>query len=424
MQSDKSTYSASFFLSKLEIIPSSSFVLSNDIPVLMIHNDDYRLIRLDICLSSLHDSSFRPLSAISTAHTLFKGTYGHNQKEISEIIDFYGAYYDLSVEKDYTTFSFYFPKKASRNIFSLLQEVFSMPNFPEEEIQLFKEKQKQELAIKLGRNSYIGFKSFFQTLFEGHPYGRYPEYESYDAIERKDICDFFASFYHAANMRIFMAGDIDNALISLLTKTFETIPKGVLPVFNSPIPMLKTPQHKIISKNDSLQSNIIIGKPLFNFAHEDWKKFSVLNLVLGGYFGSRLMSEIREKSGLAYGIYSYVSSFKETGVFYITAQVNGDKTHQALEEIYKVLDDMLTTPITHQELNLVKNFYYGSLLRDFDGLFSVLDRYIDISDYGMSIEFWHELLESIQQTSSDDIIRLAKNYLQTSSMVEVVVGNK
>ena len=85
---------------------------------------------------------------------------------------------------------------------------------------------------------------------------------------------------------------------------------------------------------------------------------------------------------------------------------------------------MLTTPITHQELNLVKNFYYGSLLRDFDGLFSVLDRYIDISDYGMSIEFWHELLESIQQTSSDDIIRLAKNYLQTSSMVEVVVGNK
>ena len=96
--------------SKLEIIPSSSFVLSNDIPVLMIHNDDYRLIRLDICLSSLHDSSFRPLSAISTAHTLFKGTYGHNQKEISEIIDFYGAYYDLSVEKDYTTFSFYFPK--------------------------------------------------------------------------------------------------------------------------------------------------------------------------------------------------------------------------------------------------------------------------------------------------------------------------
>ena len=192
MVTNKAQQDSTYLLSKLEIIPSLSFTLRNGIPVLALHNDDYHLIRLDIRLSTRHDFQFKHISASATANILFKGSFRHNQKQISESIDFHGAYYDISIEKDFTTFSIYFPKKASKNIFALLQEVFTMPSFPESELTIFKEKQKRELDIKLGKNTYIAFKEFFKTIFENHPYGRYAEYEDYDAVERKDVCDFYA----------------------------------------------------------------------------------------------------------------------------------------------------------------------------------------------------------------------------------------
>ena len=136
------------------------------------------------------------------------------------------------------------------------------------------------------------------------------------------------------------------------------------------------------------------------------------------------MSEIREKSGLAYSIYSSISSYIESGIFYISAHVNSDKTAQALNEIYKVIENLSKTPIQEKELNLVKNYYYGNLLRDFDGVFSVLDRYMDVDDYGLTIDYWHDFLETIRQINSEDLLSLAGTYLDPASMAEIVVGKK
>jgi len=424
MGKNKVAQDSTLLLSKLEIIPSRSFTLSNGIPVLALHNEDYRLIRLDIRLLSEQGSQAKLLSNSATARTLFTGSFRHDRKQISEIMDFHGAYHDVNIDKDFTTFSIYFPKEAAKKIFALLQEVFTMPNFPEPELNNIREKQKRELAIKLGRNSYIAFKEFLQTLFESHPYGRFPEYEDYDAIERKYLCNFYTTHYHASNMRLYIAGNIDKEIKTLLSKTFELMPQGIIPeIKNNTIP-LRSPVKKTIEKDGALQSNVVIGKSIFNLAHADWKKFNVLNLTLGGYFGSRLMSEIREKSGLAYSIYSSISSYIESGIFYISAHVNSDKTAQALNEIYKVIENLSKTPIQEKELNLVKNYYYGNLLRDFDGVFSVLDRYMDVDDYGLTIDYWHDFLETIRQINSEDLLSLAGTYLDPASMAEIVVGKK
>lgn len=424
MGKNKVAKDSTLLLSRLEIIPSHSFTLSNGIPVLALHNEDYRLIRLDIRLLSKHDSQTKFLSNSATARTLFTGSFRHDRKQISEIMDFHGAYYDVNIDKDFTTFSVYFPKEAAKKIFALLQEVFTMPNFPEPEWNDIREKQKRELAIKLGRNSYVVFKEFLKTIFESHHYGRFPEYEDYDAVERKDLCNFYTAYYHASNMRLYIAGNIDKEIKTLLSKTFEQMPQGIVPeIKDNTIPIMSSVK-KIIEKENALQSNIVIGKPLFNFAHADWKKFSVLNLILGGYFGSRLMNEIREKSGLAYSIYSSISSYIESGIFYISAHVNSDKTEQSLHEIYKVIEDISKTPIPEKELNLVKNYYYGNLLRDFDGVFSVLDRYMDVDDYGLTIDYWHDFLETIRQINSDDLLSLANTYLDLTSMTEIVVGKR
>lgn len=424
MGNNKVANDSTLLLSRLEIIPSHSFTLSNGIPVLALHNEDYRLIRLDIRLLSKHDSQIKLLSGSATARTLFTGSFQHDRKQISEIMDFHGAYYDVNIDKDFTTFSVYFPKEAAKKIFALLQEVFTMPSFPESEWNVIKEKQKRELAIKLGRNSYVVFKEFLKTLFESHSYGKFPEYEDYDAIENKDLYDFYTNFYHASNIRLYIAGNIDKEIKNLLSKTFELMPQGTIPEIKDHTIPLNTSAKKIIEKENAMQSNIVIGKTLFNLAHADWKKLSVLNLTLGGYFGSRLMSEIREKSGVAYSIYSSLSSYIESGIFYISAHVNSDKTEIALQEIYKVIENLSKTPIPEKELNLVKNYYYGNLLRDFDGVFSVLDRYIDVEDYGLTIDYWHDFLDTIRQISSDDLLSLANTYLDPTSMAEIVVGKK
>ena len=148
----------------------------------------------------------------------------------------------------------------------------------------------------------------------------------------------------------------------------------------------------------------------------------VLNTVLGGYFGSRLMTNIREEKGLTYGIYSQMQSFQLEGLFMIRADINKELVQQAVNEIYKEIEYLQKKSVAQEELELVKNYLYGSLLRNFDGVFSQIDRIIRTSDYNLPKNYWTQYLETIRNMNSHTLQELACKYLDINTMTEVVSG--
>jgi zinc protease len=411
-------------LPALEIQDGKTIFLKNGIPLFVLQNESQKIIRLDIRLQAGSSYQQKKGVALLTAKSLFEGTNLHSRSEIFSAIDYQGAYMDSSVDKDFTSFSFYMPKQAANEIFKIIKEVFTLCTFPDNEILLIKEQQQQSLCVNLEKTSVLAFRKFSQLAFSQHPYGNIVHPEDYDAIVPSDLFAFFNMFYRSSNMRLFIAGDIDNDTITYLNQTFgemEITEKIAFPVFSK---SHFSPCQTVVEKTEAMQSSICIGKPIGNRNHPDWMKLNVLNMILGGYFGSRLMSDIREKKGLAYGIHSRLVSHRESGIFYISADVNADKTNEAIEAVYQHLKALQSIPVLENELHLVRNYYSGIIVRYFDGIFSLLDRYIDVFDYNLTIDYWLQFMDAIKYTKAEELQHLAQQYFEPSSMIEVIAGKK
>jgi zinc protease len=196
---------------------------------------------------------------------------------------------------------------------------------------------------------------------------------------------------------------------------------------------IKVPQYKIstartrenlIVKEKVSQSSLRIGKILFNKTHPDFHGLQVLNTLLGGYFGSRLMTNIREDKGFTYGIGSALVSMHHSGYFFITSEVGVDMCNRAIEEIYHEIKKLRTQKISKNELDLVRSYMTGNFLRSIDGPFAIADRFLGIYEYGLSYDYYDRLINTIKTITPTQLAELSEKYLREDSMIELVVGNK
>jgi predicted Zn-dependent peptidase len=179
-----------------------------------------------------------------------------------------------------------------------------------------------------------------------------------------------------------------------------------------------------LEKENSVQSAIRIGKKLFNRNNPDFREMQLLNLILGGYFGSRLMKNIREEKGLTYGIYSAIESYPNDACWYIDTEINNDLCELGVEEIYKEVKLIRTVKICEDELRTAKNYLLGSFLRSIDGPFSLADRFKILKDYNLNYSYFYEYIEIIKKSTADNLIILANKYLNEETFTKVIVGAK
>ena len=397
--------------------------LHNGIPFVGLHDPNLKLIRLDIRLMA--GSYFQQKSAIAAAvlKLITEGTSLLSAEEIAEQLDYFGSYFEVLPDRDFSTFTVYFPKAAATEILNIIKQLFDDAIFPQEKINIYKNNSKKNLAISLEKTSYLSHTQFIATIFGGkHPYGSSLGFSDIDAVNREDITEFYQSHFHAGNMRVFAAGNLDDAFKELLNNTLGKLHRKE-PNTSVFIPAQPKIDHRIhLKRENALQSSICMGRRLFNRTHESWEQTAVLNTVLGAYFGSRLMTNIREEKGLAYGISSRMNSFLQDGTFCIAADVNKNQVQQATDEIYKELLRLTQTEIANKELSLVKNYLYGTFLRNFDGIFSQIERIILSDDYHFEDAYWENCLTIYKSVDSSTLFSLANAYLQPDSMTEVVVG--
>jgi len=171
----------------------------------------------------------------------------------------------------------------------------------------------------------------------------------------------------------------------------------------------------------SHQAAIRIGRKLFPQMHPDYPELHVLNTILGGYFGSRLMNEIRENQGLTYGIYSSVDSFAKDGCFYISTETATDNIQKVIDSIRQETLKLQTELIPEEELQMARNYMMGHLMTQLDGAFASMDYIKSMKIEHLENEHFVRTVESIQNVTSARLQELAQKYMDLDQWITVVV---
>lgn len=411
-------------ISGLNINDPQQIKLKNGIPVYFFDNPSQQAIRFDLIFDAGSALQSKALVASSTVKMLQEGTSRFSAGQIAQKIDYFGAYVDLQASKDTAWISLYGLRKHMHNLFPLLKSMLTEATFGNRSFTHFNNRQRQAFLLNSQKPKHIARKAFNGLVF-GYDtaYGQTAELTDFDAVSTDDLKDFYASAYTSNNCTIIASGPIDNNFLLLIEEFFgQPWRVGEKPE------MLK---HDFtfhagyfpLQREAALQSSIVMGMPFIARTHPDYLPFLLVNTLFGGYFGSRLMTNIREDKGYTYGIYSQVMPLRHASTFSISTETGTAVTKAAIDEIKKEMQRLCDIPVDEYELNLVKNYLNGSYLRALDGVYNMADRFKSALENNLKMSYYVESLDRIQQVTVDEVQILANKYLHPEKMATVVVGD-
>lgn len=411
-------------ISHIDVQQATSQHLQNGIPLHVINAGSQEITKLEFIFKAGMFFQDRSLIASTTNALLEMGTRNYTANQISDGIDFYGSFLELGVGQDYANITVYSLNKYLDQTLSFVEEVIKYPVFPQSEFDLLINTKKQKHLINSQKVSVLARRRFAELIFGPvHPYGIDVKTNDFERVSVDEIKDFHNKYYHSGNCTIIASGKLPENLSDILNHHFGTTVWGQNQVLTSIHPELATQTGKTcILKEDAIQSAIRIGKPLFNKMHPDYFKFQVLNTVLGGYFGSRLMANIREDKGYTYGIGSGLVSLVNGGYFYISTEVGVDVTAATLDEIYKELKLLQTDRIDELELETVRNYILGQFLQSVAGPFALADKFKAIWEFGLDYNYFDNYLQAVKTVNTKELQDLANRYLNADDMIECVAG--
>ena len=412
-------------IDSIKLIEPEKIILNNAIPLYNINTGTQDVLKIDLSFDAGSWFQEKPLISNTVNEMLAEGTSHLTSMEIAEKLDYYGAFIQSNPSKDFAGMTLFTLKKYMPETINILEDIIKNPVFPEHELRTYISKRRQSFQIEMEKVSNLARRKFNEQLFgKDHPYGKNPNLDDHDKITRADLIDFHEKYFHAANCRIMVSGKTDQETIAQVNARFgntdwvnKTKPGIISTSINETIE-----KDAFIKKEDVTQSAIRIGKQTINKHHPDYPKLEVVNTILGGYFGSRLMKTIREEKGYTYGISSFLVSLKNAGFFVIASEVGADSARSAIEDILNEIRKLREEKVSPEELKLVKNFMIGDMMRSFDGPFELAQSYQSIIDLGIDNAFFNRTIDAIKTITPEEIIQLANTYLNEKSMVKTIVG--
>jgi predicted Zn-dependent peptidase len=355
-----------------------------------------------------------------TGHMLEKGTSNFTSEKIASVLDQQGAQLEISSGADFTSVSLYSLTKNFEAVLPLVIEILSVPSFPEDEFALVSSIFLDTLKVNNEKNGFVASRIFNKNVFGGnHPYGRYLEEADINAISTTDLRSFFLNSF--SPIEIYVTGNLNKHQFSLLTNEINRL-RNQSKKMPSIIDSVGGLVAEKIVWDKSLQSAIKIGKKTINRSHADYPGMLLANHILGGYFGSRLMKNIREEKGLTYGIHSSVTSYLNSGVFSISTETNKNKADQTISEIEKEIEKLLSVPVDKTEVGTAKNHFLGNLQLEVSNPFAVTEKLKNIRLNKLPASYYQDLYKAIIVASDSDILRITNEYLSPASFHLAVVG--
>ena len=400
--------------------------LDNGLKVFLINDESSGITRLDIVFEAGTAFQNKKLTASAVNKLLCEGTEKRSSFEISETFDYYGAYFEQFVNKDTAGITLYALAKYYDKLLPLIFETITEPVFSEKEITIYLEKELHNFKVNNEKVRYRAMLEFNRLMFgKNSAYGQTLTANDFSEITRADLVDFHKKYYSLQNSYIILSGTANDEMVKLLNGIL-----GQHKIFNTefsdaPSNFVSNCENDIvlIKRENALQSAIQIGYPALDKTDSEYSVLSLLNTLVGGYFGSRLMSSLREEKGLTYGIHSFVKNFKHGNYFAISTEVNANQTVEAVNEINRQIEKLKAEKISQNELQLVKNYMYGTFLRGFDGPFALSDRLKNVIDFNLTFDFYKNHLDKIMKTKAEELNDFAGKFFDDAKQKLLVVGN-
>jgi zinc protease len=400
--------------------------LNNGVPVFLIESGTEEIMRVEFTFKAGQVNEYMPLLSSTTNMMLTEGSKKYTSEELNRLIDFYGAFVNISPEKDRAGIVVFFLNKHIEKVLELCREIIFHPVFPEPELNALMNKRLRWYMVNREKVQNLAMDKFFESVFgEHHPYGHLVSEEDFTNLTPAILTDFHSKFYRPENMAIIVSGRISGNTSELLDKYFGDIKSEIINVQMSQKKFHGVKKKKIhIEKAGTVQTSVRIGSSTINKRHPDYPGLKVLDAILGGYFGSRLMKNIREDKGFTYGISSTLTSLDLAGYKVISTEVGQKNCRKAIEEIYKEIRMLQREQVGRNELDLVRNYMSGELLRMFDGPFALADSFRSVWDFGLDNSYYYRLTDKIKTIGPDEIMQLANTYYNTDDLYEITAGMK
>lgn len=381
------------------------------------------VLKMEIVFKSGASYEAKPAVAEVMAALLTEGTKRLSSAELAEEMEFLGATIQTrggvdTVRVRLYTLTRYFPK-----MLSLVKEIIDQPAFAEEELRVFIRNKVERLQIDLTKNEILAYRHLTESIFgTGHPYGKNHLPSDYENITREDLEDHYQKYFHPSDAMVFLSGSFGPSEIETLHQVLGTWKKSEP---RHPLPGIPPTESRsgilVIDGPQKHQAAIRIGRRLFPETHPDYNGLYVLNTLLGGYFGSRLMNEIRENQGLTYGIYSSIDTFVQDGCFYISTETAVDQVEKMLAAIHQEVTRLKTELISNEELTMARNYLMGHLMTQLDGSIPSLDFIKTYKIEGVPDSQFFDLIQTIQKITPEELLTLANRYLNLEEWVTVIV---
>ncbi|GAC1416396.1 MAG: pitrilysin family protein [Flavisolibacter sp.] len=406
----------------LKLKPFEKHNLNNGVDVYVIDAGAEEVIQLEWVFFAGNWFEKKNLVAASTNYLLKNGTTQKNAFQVNEHFEYFGSYLNRTCSNETATVTLHCLNKHLEVLLPVVREIMRDCVFPEEEIDVYKQNMRQRLKVNMKKCDFVAGRLIDAYLYgEHHPYGRYTRYEDFENITRQELLDFYRQHYVQGRMVIFVAGKIPTQLFALLNKNFGDLDNSKAIISSIGLAPAPTKKYRITNDDQGVQGAIRIGTPFPNRHHPDFLKAQVLNNLLGGFFGSRLMSNIRENKGYTYGIYSYLENHMQQSAWIISTEAGKDVCEPTIIEVYKEMEGLRNNLVKKDELLLVKNYMMGSILGDLDGPFHIINRWKTIILNELQENYFQEQINTIRGIKSKEILQLANKYLLPENFYELVV---
>lgn len=412
-------------LSVPSLLPYEQLTLPNGIRVLYFNDPSQEVFKIDITFEAGIYYQPRPLVASTTINMLNEGTHRHKAEKIADLFDYYGAYLDYYCGLNKSEISLISLSKYAGETISMLTEMLTDSIFPEKEFEIYLANKRQEFIVDNEKTATLARKEFTALLFgKDHPYANPIEEEDFTSLTTDTVREFYLRHINARNCRIIICGKVDDTILETVTRQFGSLqaPAGEIAMPSYTF-LPQAPGNYFVRKENAVQSSLRIGKTGVRLPEEDYPGFILLNTVLGGYFGSRLMSNIREEKGYTYGINSFNVSMPLSSYWCIAADVNREYTSATIDETIKEIRRLQTQPVPEEELALVKNFLHGDLLRELDGVFAQSDALKHKLNYGLDNRIYIDMINKIKQCTAEELMYLAQKYWNIADLYIVTAGD-
>lgn len=403
-------------------------IMPNGIPVKILKAGEEEVVRLDIMMRGGQWEQEQPLQAMLTARMLREGSSQYSSSEIAEKLDYYGAWLDVSSSMNYSFVTLYSLNKYFAQTLSVVVSLLREPLFPEKEFSIVLGSNRQQFMINQEKVDVLARKELNQILFgKNHPCGRYASVEDYEKLSVEDLHRLYNKYYHSKNCTCYVSGYVTENVLAIIEEMLGKDVWGngcVLRELTDIQPANRTIKAKFIERNDSCQSAIYLGNFTVDCHHADFFKTRLLITLFGGYFGSRLMKNIREDKGYTYGVNAGMLFYPFRNMMVINTQAANEYVRPIIKEIEHEIDRLQNETVTEKELTMVKNYTMGDMCRNYESPFSLSDAYIFLETAGLQDDFFLLSQQAVFDLTRNDIRELACRYLHKENLIEVVAGKK